>query len=156
MDMLVKLYELPSLSTIMLSKTIQIRRALAAEKHLVVAWVEKVFEVGWRSEVEVAFAHQPLAVFIAINDEKHIVGFAAYDATLKGFLGPMGVDPTAQAGGVGRALLLHTLHDMYHSGYGYAIIGGVGPARFYEKTVGAIPIPDSEPGVYAGLLTDET
>ena len=37
-------------------------------------------------------------------------------------------------------------------GYGYAIIGDVGPSQFYERTVGATPIPDSEPGVYAGLL----
>ena len=37
-------------------------------------------------------------------------------------------------------------------GYGYAIIGDVGPSAFYERTVGATLIPDSEPGVYAGLL----
>ena len=42
--------------------------------------------------------------------------------------------------------------DMRTLGYGYAIIGAVGPSRFYERTVGATPIPDSEPGVYAGLL----
>ena len=37
-------------------------------------------------------------------------------------------------------------------GYGYAIIGDVGPSAFYEKTVGAMPIPNSAPGVYAGML----
>lgn len=37
-------------------------------------------------------------------------------------------------------------------GYAYAIIGGVGPAAFYEKTVGAILIPDSAPGVYRDFL----
>ena len=40
----------------------------------------------------------------------------------------------------------------YRQGYGYAIIGGVGPAEFYAKTVGAIPIEGSEPGIYRGLL----
>ena len=37
-------------------------------------------------------------------------------------------------------------------GYGYGIIGDVGPSAFYERTVGATAIPNSEPGVYAGLL----
>ena len=38
-------------------------------------------------------------------------------------------------------------------GYVYAIIGAAGPVRFYQKTVGAIIIPDSEPGIYTDLLT---
>ena len=40
-------------------------------------------------------------------------------------------------------------------GYGYAIIGGVGPAEFYEKAVGATIIQGSEPGIYKGVLTWE-
>jgi hypothetical protein len=37
-------------------------------------------------------------------------------------------------------------------GYGYAIIGDVGPAEFYRKTVGAVEIPDSTPGIYKGMV----
>jgi hypothetical protein len=37
-------------------------------------------------------------------------------------------------------------------GYVYAIIGAAGPVRFYQKSVGAIIIPDSEPGIYTDLL----
>ena len=37
-------------------------------------------------------------------------------------------------------------------GYVYAIIGAAGPVRFYQKTVGAIIIPDSEPGIYTDIL----
>jgi hypothetical protein len=48
--------------------------------------------------------------------------------------------------------LFNCLEAMKQQGYGYAIIGGVGPAEFYAKTVGAIPIEGSEPGVYRGLL----
>jgi hypothetical protein len=33
-------------------------------------------------------------------------------------------------------------------GYAYAIIGGVGPAAFYEKVCGAFVIPGSERGIY--------
>jgi hypothetical protein len=34
----------------------------------------------------------------------------------------------------------------------YAIIGRAGPMEFYQEAVGAIPIPDSEPGIYTDLL----
>jgi hypothetical protein len=37
-------------------------------------------------------------------------------------------------------------------GYVYGIIGGVGPIEFYEKTVGAVVVPDSDPGIYSDLL----
>ena len=41
---------------------------------------------------------------------------------------------------------------MRQQGFGYAIIGGVGPTAYYSKAVGAVPIDGSEPGVYRGLL----
>lgn len=37
-------------------------------------------------------------------------------------------------------------------GYGYAIIGDVGPSGFYERTVGATETLNSAPGVFAGTL----
>jgi hypothetical protein len=40
-------------------------------------------------------------------------------------------------------------------GYVYAIVGAAGPVPFYQKTVGAIVIPDSEPGIYMGLLKNK-
>ncbi len=33
-------------------------------------------------------------------------------------------------------------------GYAYAVIGGVGPAEFYEKVCGAFAIPGSERSIY--------
>ena len=44
------------------------------------------------------------------------------------------------------------LRAMRESGYGYAIIGGAGPMKFYEKAVGATIIPDSKPGIYTDML----
>ena len=41
-----------------------------------------------------------------------------------------------------------TLQSMANAGYAYAIIGGVGPMAFFEKSVGAFPIPGSTPGIY--------
>jgi predicted N-acetyltransferase YhbS len=71
------------------------------------------------------------------------VGFACHDATCLNFFGPTGVEPKAQQNGIGKALLFACLEDMKHQGFGYAIIGGVGPAEFYSKAVGAVAIEGS-------------
>ena len=49
---------------------------------------------------------------------------------------------------MGAALTLATLASMRDAGYAYAIIGGVGPAAFYAKVAGAMPIEGSTPGIY--------
>jgi hypothetical protein len=154
MDMLVKLYDLPdSRATYdrLRQAGITLRRALAPEKHKVSAWVRKTFSEAWASEAEVAFSRQPVSCFIAVQERK-IIGFACHDATCPNFFGPTGVEPKAQKGGIGKALLFACLEDMQHQGFGYAIIGGVGPTEFYAKAVGAVAIEGSEPGIYRGLL----
>ena len=154
MDMLVKLYALPDSRPAydrLLGAGIVMRRALAPEKHKVTAWVRETFSEAWASEVEVAFSRQPVSCFIAVQQKK-VVGFACHDATCPNFFGPTGVDPNARKSGIGKALLFACLEDMKHQGFGYAIIGGVGPADFYSKAVGAVAIEGSEPGIYQGLL----
>jgi predicted N-acetyltransferase YhbS len=59
---------------------------------------------------------------------------------------------TAQGKGIGKALVLASLWALREMGYVYAVIGAAGPVRFYQKTVGAIIIPDSEPGIYTDSL----
>ena len=83
-----------------------------------------------------------------------LVGFAAYECTRKDFFGPTGVIESERGRGLGRALLLASLWGLRELGYAYAVIGGVGPAEFYERAVGARLIPDSDPGVYADPLRD--
>jgi predicted N-acetyltransferase YhbS len=154
MDMLVKLYELPSSQATyerLQQAGITMRRALAPEKHKVTAWVRQNFSEAWASEAEVAFSRQPVSCFIAIDQGK-IVGFACHDATCPNFFGPTGVEPGSRKSGIGAALLFACLEAMKQQGFGYAIIGGVGPAAFYSKTVGAVAIEGSEPGIYRGLL----
>jgi predicted N-acetyltransferase YhbS len=154
MDMLVKLYALPDSRPAydrLLKAGVVMRRALAPEKHKVTAWVRKAFSEAWASEAEVAFSRQPVSCFIAVQQKK-IVGFACHDATCPNFFGPTGVDPKAQKNGIGEALLFACLEDMRQQGFGYAIIGGVGPADFYSRAVGAVAIEGSEPGIYRGLL----
>lgn len=51
------------------------------------------------------------------------------------FFGPTKVLESYQGKGIGKALLLRSLHALKDEGYIYAIIGGIGPARFYEKNV---------------------
>jgi len=154
MDMLVKLYDLPpsheSLSRLA-AAGVSVRRALPPEKHKVLAWIRSTFSEAWASEADVAFARQPVSCFLAIEN-KRLLGFACHDATCRNFFGPTGVDANARGRGIGAGLLLTCLDAMRHQGYGYAIIGGVGPAEFYTKAVGAIPIEGSEPGIYRGLL----
>jgi len=154
MDMLVKLYDLPESRDIFaqLAKDgIAVRRAMAPDKHKVVAFVKKEFSEAWASETEVAFARQPITCFIAARG-RELIGFANHDATCPNFFGPTGVAPNARNKGVGKALLFACLEDMRAHGYAYAIIGGVGPAEFYAKAVGATAIEGSGGGIYRDLL----
>lgn len=154
MDYLVNLSLLkpdPALDARMTEAGVTIRRPLAPEARLVTEWVAEKFETGWSSEVAVALTRQPPTCFIATRAKK-LLGFACHESIARGFFGPTGVDEAARGLGIGHALLLASLFDLRAMGYGYAIIGDVGPSAFYEKTVGAMPIPNSAPGVYAGML----
>lgn len=150
-DMLVRLYALPDRPQSTLGAGIVIRRAMAAERRRVVAWIEKTFGSGWAGEAEASFSSTPTRIHIAVHEET-VVGFACHDATALGFFGPTGVDESMRGKGIGEALLIASLTAMREAGYGYAIIGGTGPVKFYERVAGAIEIPDSKPGIYAGML----
>ena len=148
-DLLVNLLKLPPLDTH--ASDFLIRRAQPFELTPVRNFVETNFSLSWADEISVGFAHQPVSVFIAtINRE--IVGFAGYECTRRGFFGPTGVIEAARGKGIGQALVLASLWGLREMGYVYAIIGAAGPVRFYQTTVGAIIIPDSEPGIYTDLL----
>lgn len=153
-DMLVKLYELQDDGEIierMKAEGVTIRRALVPELSAIAAWIEPRFGRGWVAEATAAIMRQPVTCWIAHEGET-LLGFACHEATMKGFFGPTGVDENARGRGIGHALLIRTLIDMRDQGYGYAIIGGAGPMGFYEKSVGAIAIPGSSPGIYKHML----
>ncbi|MDF2685124.1 MAG: family acetyltransferase [Clostridia bacterium] len=153
-DLLVKLYELPPLQPEfekMQKAGVIIRRPIGPENYKVIAWITEHFGEGWAGESENAFFNNPKSIFIAIKDEK-MVGFACYDATVKGFFGPTGVQEDCRGLGIGKALLIYTLHGLKDAGYGYGVIGSPGPVEFYVKALGAMEIPCSAPGVYKGML----
>ena len=152
--MLVNLLTLPRLETAlqeMVDTGIVVRRAQPFEIAQVRSFIENNFSVAWADEVSVGFASKPVSVFIATL-EKEIVGFAAYECTRRSFFGPTGVIENARGGGVGKALLLACLWGLREMGYVYGVIGRAGPVEFYEKTVGAVVIQGSDPGVYTDLL----
>ena len=148
-DLLVNLLKLPPVEP--LDAKVLIRRAQPFELSIVRQFIQKNFSATWADEASVGFANKPVSVFIAAIDQR-LVGFAAYECTRRGFFGPTGVVDSARELGIGKALLLSSLTALRELGYVYAIIGAAGPVRFYQKTVGAIVIPDSEPGIYSDQL----
>ncbi|HEX3559956.1 MAG TPA: GNAT family N-acetyltransferase [Pyrinomonadaceae bacterium] len=150
-DMLVNLMQLPPHGAALdeLRRAgLLVRRAQPWELTPVREFVARRFKQTWADEISVGFARQPITVYVALRDGK-LVGFAAYECTRKNFFGPTGVVEEERGRGLGRTLLLASLWGLRESGYAYAIIGGVGPAAFYERAVSATLIPDSSHGIYA-------
>lgn len=155
-DMLVRLCSLPDAEVELrrlAEQGVRVRTCNPFEAHILEEWVGRCFSKRWVSEARIAMAHQPCGCIIATRAGK-IIAFACYDATARGFLGPMGVAPEERGAGVGKAVLLAALRRMRDLGYAYAIIGGVGPADFYKKAVGATDIENSSPGVYDDILPE--
>lgn len=153
-DLLVSLYKLPPLSPrldALREAGIVIRRAYPFDLSRTRRFITRHFTEGWADEAEAAFARQPITCWLAIHEGK-IVGFACVESTARGFFGPTGVDAAWRGRGIGAGLLVAALHGLREMGYAYGIIGAAGPADFYAKAVGAIPIPDSTPGIYVDML----
>ena len=153
-DLLVSLLKLPRLLPLLdqaHQNGIVLRRAQPFEITPVRQFIEKNFSVAWADEISVGFANKPVTVYIATRDSR-VVGFAGYECTRKAFFGPTGVAETERRQGLGKALLIAALRGLRELGYVYGIIGGAGPVEFYQATVGATIIPDSEPGIYTDLL----
>lgn len=152
-DMLARLYDLPDpapgLQRIA-AAGLRIRRADPWDRLRLREFIRTNFQVVWAMEAERAFAATPISCYLGLKDAE-IVGFAVYECTRRDYFGPTGVREDLRGSGLGAALLLACLGSMREIGYAYAIIGGVGPAKFYEKTVGAFVIPGSEVGIFGSL-----
>ena len=153
-DLLVNLLKLPPLKPLVreLSEAgVNIRRAQPFEITPVREFIEKNFSIAWADEISVGFANKPITVYVATHAGR-LIGFAGYECTRRAFFGPTGVGEDQRGRGIGKALLIACLWGLRELGYVYGIIGGAGPVEFYQETVGAIVIPDSEPGIYDDLL----
>jgi predicted N-acetyltransferase YhbS len=153
-DLLVNLLKLPALDPELerlAEHQLTIRRAQPFELTVVRTFIRENFSESWADEISVGFAHKPVSVFIATRERK-VVGFAGYECTRRSFFGPTGVFESLRGSGIGKALLLACLWGLRDMGYVYGVIGHAGPIEFYKKVVGAIEIPDSDPGIYVDLL----
>ncbi|MDF0715771.1 hypothetical protein PY092_06405 [Muricauda sp. 334s03] len=154
-DMLVRLLDLPDISfeekNLFEKEGIIFKRPIAPEKSIVVDWVNKHFSKNWADETEAAFSALPVNCFIAQRDQQ-ILGFACFESTAKNFFGPTGVLANQRGKGIGKILLVKSLLGLKEMGYAYAIIGGVGPAAYYEQVVNAKIIEKSEKSIYQNLL----
>lgn len=122
---------------------IEIFRALAPDKYRITEWVKENSTFSAAGECDVCFSNHPISCFIAAKGSK-ILGYACYNATAHDFFGPTKVLEACQGKGIGKALLLRSLNALKDEGYIYAIIGGIGPAKFYEKCVNAVLIESSK------------
>ena len=156
-DMLVRLYALPEFpqpDERLTAAGIRIHRVMAADRTRVSRWILEHFSREWADEFEKAMCNTPVTGFIAVDPQKRILGFACCDATFRGFFGPVGVDEAYRGLHIGQELVRAAMYAMRETGYGYAIIGWVEEKNraFYHRACGAVPIPDSFPGVYANSL----
>src|SRR6266849_7061318 len=152
-DMLVNLLKLPPLEPFLDQQKeagVNIRRAEPFEITPVRDFIESNFSVTWADEISIGFANKPVSVYIATRAGR-VIGFAGYECTRKAFFGPTGVVESERGRGIGTALLIASLWGLRELGYVYAVIGSAGPTDFYQRTVGAMLIPDSEPGIYSDL-----
>ncbi|HHX11755.1 MAG TPA: GNAT family N-acetyltransferase [Clostridiales bacterium] len=122
---------------------IELFRAIAPDKFRIIEWVKEHSSISAAGECDVCFSNHPISCFIAAKGSQ-ILGYACYNATALDFFGPTKVIEEAQGKGIGKALLLRSLYAMKEEGYQYAIIGGVGPVKFYEKCVGGVIIESSK------------
>ncbi len=96
-DLLIKLYDLQfeQYQKELFAGHIKIVRPLSCDKSKVIEFVQREFNDAWADECERSFSNIPVSCFIGVKDQK-IIGFACYDATAKGFFGPIGIKPDAR------------------------------------------------------------
>jgi len=153
-DLLVPLYKLPPRSegeAGAIDGNVNIRRANTFELSVITDFIKSEFSQGWADETAAVFGRQPIPCFIATENRK-VIGFATVDSTRRGYFGPTGVAKSQRGRGIGKALLIAALWDLWDQGYAYAIIGAAGPVDFYVKSVNASVIPDSTPGIYTDMV----
>lgn len=106
--MLVKLYSQRKEDNrdILAKEGITLRRALAIDKQPIVNFISSQFNdicSGWVDECVATLYRQPTTCFIAIEYKK-VIGFACFDATAKGMVGPIGVHDSYRNKGIAKAL----------------------------------------------------
>ena len=151
-DMICNLNNLPEVSK---PSGVKLVRAFPGDKDILMNFMKEHFGINWAYEAEKAIMSSDVGkCFAAVRDGK-VIGVACYDSSARGYFGPIGVLESERGTGVGKALMLRTMHAMYEYGYSWAIIGWVDSAEdFYRKAVNAQYIPGGEPEktVYQNII----
>ena len=113
LDMLVRLYALPPAPPV--PEDVAIRPPVAYERRAVERWVDATFGDLWAGEAATALSQVPASLVIAVRD-RTILGFACFDVTARGFIGPVGVDERARGRGLGVALTHAALEGLRRCG----------------------------------------
>lgn len=120
---------------------VSIKRASHAERGEILYYLENKWRASVVPEVDLAFNHDPISLFIA-REQGEIIGYAAYDVNqAAGSFGPTGVDEDKRGKGIGRLLLRACLYAAHAQGLSQCQIGWVGPAEFYVKNCNGQPGP---------------
>jgi mycothiol synthase len=119
----------------------RVERVSETSRAELLAFVTSHFGALWSLETARAFLNDPPTAFLARDSSGAIAGFSAHEANNRGlgFFGPMGTDPAARGGGIGRALLLASLADLRAHRFRTAVISWAANVPFYERACGARP-----------------
>jgi mycothiol synthase len=117
---------------------ITLRRATRTESPALTSWLRAGpwGQSTWPEEVAATLDREPVTCHVACRDGQYL-GFACHGSVRAGWFGPMGTLDAERGLGIGAALLRRCLADMRAAGQQTAMIGWVGPIRFYARTVGA-------------------
>ncbi|WP_108123984.1 GNAT family N-acetyltransferase [Saccharospirillum mangrovi] len=148
-DMIVSLQQLPATPAV--PEGCALQPAQAWDRDAIVDWVRREFGDGWASEVGNGLGSHPARVLV-VRRGNELLGFACFDVTFPAFFGPTGVSENARGLGLGKALLIESLHRLKQRGYVYGFIGDAGPVEFYRQAVGAVPVPEGLAGAYTEPL----
>jgi len=120
----------------------KIRKVRTVDSEKLIQFLEYEFSGRWTESIKRALDKSEPSIFIALNSEEDIVGFAAFNVGKEdGYFGPMGVAMGNRSVGIGSSLLHLCLKEMKVQGYTEVIIGGAGPIEFYERSCNASVIP---------------
>lgn len=101
------------------------------------------FAPTWSAEVELTFNFEKPTTFIALDENKNVVGFASHSTCFFSSFGPTGVLKSLRGKGIGGELLKWCLWDIKNQGYDTSTIMYVvgNTVAYYSKTVGAFIHP---------------
>ena len=119
-------------------ENITIKRITESDRDELFTFIAEHFEL-WKTEVEMSFSSNPIAVHIARLNGK-LKAFSGHNGNNigMGWFGPMGTHPDLRGKGIGGVLLKRCLQDMKNWKLKYSIIPWVGPIDFYSHYANAL------------------